>query len=103
MTVGLRQGDILKIEGYRNKFLVVSNNAYINATGMFHVCPVYENLGEGPLHISVDGAHDTHGTVACEQIKLIDPVARNCSRKDWISYDQIMNISDTIQGIFEYD
>jgi mRNA interferase MazF len=41
--------------------------------------------------------------VVCEQIKLIDPGSRSCKRIDRLSYGQLMNISDALQGIFEYD
>ena len=34
------QGDIVKIVGFRNSFLVVSKNAFIRAAHMFHVCPL---------------------------------------------------------------
>lgn len=99
----LRQGDIIRICGYRTLFLVISRNAYIRATGMFHVCPVYTGIQDGPLHISVKGEKNTEGIAVCEQIKLIDPSARACSKQDWISYAQLINISDALQGIFEYD
>ena len=82
---------------------MISNNAFIKSTGMFHVCPVLQNLDEGPLHIHVDGMNGTSGKVVCEQMKLIDPSRRRFSKKDRISYMQLMNVSDAIQGIFEYD
>jgi len=97
------QGDIIRIQGYRNDFLVISNNSYIRATGFFHVCPLLQDVTEGPLHISIHGDQETSGTAICEQIKLIDPSARSCIRRDRISYNQIMNVSDALQGIFEYD
>ena len=43
------------------------------------------------------------GTVICEQIKAIDPKARGCSRVDLLSYENIMNVYDAVQGIIEYD
>lgn len=39
----------------------------------------------------------------CEQIKQIDPSVRGCSRGDRTPYRMIMEVSDVIQGIFEYD
>ncbi|MBR4208212.1 MAG: type II toxin-antitoxin system PemK/MazF family toxin [Lachnospiraceae bacterium] len=96
------QGDLIRISGFSAMFLVVSKNAFINHTGMLHVCPVLKNESEGPLHIIVSGEREK-GTVICEQIKLIDPAIRGCNRIDRISYYQLMNISDAIQGIFEYD
>lgn len=95
------QGDIVKISGFAVSFLVVSKNAFIEHTGMFHVSPILKNEKEGPLHVAVSGKRE-NGTVICEQLKLIDP-KRGCNRVDRIPYAQIMNISDAIQGIFEYD
>ena len=98
------QGDIIKITGFRNNlFLIVSKNAFIRATGVFHVCPIIKELSEGPLHLPVIGAEETRGVVICEQLKMIDPVSRACRKTDRIPYGQIMNVSDALQGIFEYD
>lgn len=101
--IDFSQGDIIKISGFKNKFLIVSKNAFIKMTNVFHVCPMLDNYVEGPLHIAVEGKERAKGTVICEQVKLIDPAARACTRIDRIPYDSIMNISDAIQGIFEYD
>ena len=56
-----------------------------------------------PVHIKICGKNGTSGVVICEQMKAIDPRARVCSRVDALTYPDIMNVSDTIQGIFEYD
>ncbi len=98
------QGDIIKINDYKKQlFVVVSKNAFIRATGMIHVCPFIKNYPDGPVHIQVIGNHGTSGTVICEQIKAIDPAVRACSKTDYLSYKDIMDVSDTIQGIIEYD
>ena len=96
------QGDIVKISGFSCRFLVVSKNAFIEHTGVFHVCPILKGEKEGPLHIAVNGKRE-EGIVICEQVKLIDPTARGCNRIDRISYFQLMDVSDALQGIFEYD
>ena len=97
------QGDIIKVEGYRDCFIIVSNNSFIRHTGAFHVCPVIKKCKEGPLHIKVKGRKGAAGVVVCEQIKLMDPSSRSCSPMDMVPYDMIMNISDAVQGMFEYD
>ena len=99
----LSQGDIIKIQGFSAPFLILSKNAFNQSTGMFHVCPFLTSCKEGPLHIAATGKSGTSGIAICEQIKLIDPGARNCNRVDSLPYGEIMNISDAIQGIFEYD
>ena len=97
------QGDIIKINGFRSSFLIVSKNAFIRAVNMFHVCPLLSGVQEGPLHIHVAGVDETEGVAICEQIKLIDPAARSCKRIDRLPYGMLMNILDALQGIFEYD
>lgn len=97
------QGDIIKISNLKDAMLVVSKNKFIKKTGVFHVCPLLKNYAEGPLHIKVRGVKDISGTAICEQLKLIDPSARSCKRIDRVPYHMIMNVSDAIQGIFEYD
>lgn len=100
----ISQGDVIKINGFGNKlFVVISKNAFIQATKVFHVSPIIKDVPNGPLHIPVVGKNNTSGIVICEQLKLIDPSARNCNRVDSLHYGDIMNISDAIQGIFEYD
>ena len=98
------QGDIIKITGFKKQlFVIVSKNAFIKATGIFHVCPMLSNVQAGPIHIPVSGKNGESGTVICEQIKAIDPKARGCNRVDLLAYGDIMNVSDAVQGIFEYD
>ncbi len=98
------QGDIIKISGFaRQLFVIVSRNAFIKATGIFHVCPMMPQVPAGPVHLAVKGRNGESGTVICEQIKAIDPKARGCSRVDLLSYNDIINVSDAVQGIFEYD
>ena len=98
------QGDIIQIDTYKKQlFVIVSKNAFIRATGIFHVCPILHNVLPGPVHIAINGKDKTKGTVICEQIKAIDPELRNCRRMDYLAYEDIMDISDVIQGLFEYD
>lgn len=100
---GFSQGDLVKISGFAYLFLVISKNAFIKSTGMLHVSPVLEAVQEGPLHIKINGQSGSRGTVICEQIKLMDPARRGISRVDRIPYSEMMNVSDAVQGIFEYD
>ena len=101
--IDMYQGDIVRINGFgKRHFVVVSKNAFIKAAGVIHVCPMMDSIPEGPLHIAVTGRNSVSGVVVCEQLKLIDPSARGCSRIDSLQYGDIMNISDAIQGVFEY-
>lgn len=97
------QGDVIKVDGRKNYFLIVSNNTFISYTGMFHISPIVNDATKGPLHIEAICSDVCEGTAICEQIQLINPEKVSCKKAGRLSYDQVMNISDAIQGIFEYD
>ncbi len=98
------QGDIIKISGFENAlFLIISKNTFIKNEKMFHVSPIVHTDSINPCHIDIKGIDGTDGTVICEEIKLIDPIARNCTRIDRINYGIKIIVSDVIQGFFEYD
>ena len=100
MKQALHQGDILKIESVRLPVLVVSKD-FFNQTGEVIACPVYPAGEAGPLHIPVR-AERAEGLVQCEKLTLLDLNVRGWSRVDRISMADIINITDAIQGIFDY-
>ena len=94
----------MKLTGFQNKFLVVSKNSFIKHTGMVHVCPVMPGIQPGPFHIQTRLQREGENvTVLCEHVKLIDPIKRGIGIIDRISYGDKMEVSDVIQGFFEYD
>ena len=97
-----KQGDVLKISGGKNLYIIVSNNAFNKATGFLQVCPYLDKAAPGPLHIQVAGVNGHRGFAICEQIKLIDPSIRFCSKVDHGLAEQLMNLQDALQGLFEY-
>ena len=94
------QGSILKVNGINVPVVVVSKN-FFNETGQAIVCPVYRNVEEGPLHISID-APSVNGFVLCEQVKHVDLSSRKFTKITDIGFFDLMNISDAIMGIFDY-
>ncbi|MCR4588055.1 MAG: type II toxin-antitoxin system PemK/MazF family toxin [Lachnospiraceae bacterium] len=100
MTEGLHQGDILKIEGINKPVLVVSKD-FFNQTREIIGCPIYDKGMEGPLHIFIN-AEEVQGYVQCEKMALLDLKVRGHLKIDRIHHADIMNITDAIQGIFDY-
>ncbi len=94
------QGDILKIEHIKKPVLVVSKN-FFNQTYEIIGCPIYENGEAGPLHIRIK-TEDVTGYVQCEKMTLLDLNVRGYSKIGRIQYPDIINITDAIQGIFDY-
>ena len=96
----VHQGDILKIERIKKPVLVVSKD-FFNQTHEIIGCPVYENGESGPLHIHIR-TRNVDGYVQCEKMALLDLNVRGYSKLDRLHYPDIINITDAIQGIFDY-
>ncbi|HJC87941.1 MAG TPA: type II toxin-antitoxin system PemK/MazF family toxin [Candidatus Eisenbergiella intestinigallinarum] len=100
MSLEVQQGDILKIERIRHPVLIVSTN-FFNASGEVIGCPIYEAGTESPLHIAVT-ADKMQGYVQCEKLALLDLKVRGHKKTGRIALNEQMNITDAIQGIFDY-
>lgn len=96
----INQGNILSIERINTPVLVVSKT-YFNKTEQIIACPILSKTSEDPLHIPVitDGIQ---GIVLCEQMKLLDLRVRGYKKIAELSMEEIMNITDAIQSIFDY-
>lgn len=96
----LHQGDIMKIERVRHPVLIVSKD-FFNSSGEVVGCPIYGNSTEGPLHIAIE-TEKMQGYVQCEKLALLDLTVRRYKKIDRVGIQDIMNIADVIQGIFDY-
>ena len=94
------QGDVISVSGIKIPVLVVSKD-FFNASGEIIGCPVIKEGEEGPLHILIE-TKKTKGYVHCEKMKLFDLHVRSHTVKDRIPMADIINITDAIQGIFDY-
>lgn len=98
--VKIEQGDLLKIDGLNHPAIVVSN-AFFNTSGKAIVCPIVKSAVEGPLHIKLKQG-SVEGYVLCEQVRYVDLAARHFARLTAAHYYDIMDISDAVMGIFDY-
>ena len=96
----VEQGDLLKVGGISYPVMVVSNN-FFNESGKAIVCPIVKNAVEGPLHIKLQNC-PVEGYVLCEQVRYIDLAARRFSKMTEAHYFDIMDISDAVMGMFDY-
>ena len=96
----INQGDILRIDGIRHLVLTVSKN-FFNQQGEIIGCPIYKSDNEGPLHIHIK-TRKIEGCVQCEKLALLDMKARRYSVTDRLDLPDVINITDAIQGIFDY-
>ena len=96
----LHQGDILRIEKIKHPVLVVSKD-FFNTSGEIIGCPIIKNSIPGPLHIWM-ATEETKGYIQCEKLALLDMSLRSYKKVDRLSISEMINVSDAIQGIFEY-
>lgn len=100
MSMKLNQGDILKIERISKPVLIVSKD-FFNTSGEVIGCPIYEGGEPGPLHIHIH-TYEIDGYVQCEKLALLDLNVRAYTKNGRINMSDINNISDAVQGIFDY-
>ena len=100
MKAEIHQGDIIKIEKIKNPVLVTSKD-FFNQTGEIIGCPIFSEGEAGPLHIRIKTERLT-GYVQCEKLALLDLKVRGFSKIDVIPISDVINITDAIQGIFDY-
>lgn len=96
----VHQGDIIKVEKIKQPVLVVSKD-FFNESGEIIGCPIISDSSAGPLHIWTS-TKEVEGYVQCEKLALLDLSVRGYKVIDSMSLSELMNISDAIQGIFEY-
>ena len=81
--------------------MYIQSKAFFNQTFEIIGCPVFEKGEAGPLHMHIK-AEDVEGYVHCEKMTLLDLNIRGYSKIDRIHDPDIINITDAIQGIFDY-
>lgn len=98
--MAVEQGDIITVERMKGHYLVVSKN-FFNATEQAILCPIVKNTFSDPLHVQVQ-INGVQEIVMCEQMRLVDLRYRGYKKVDRIPYAGIIDITDIIQGIFDY-
>ena len=100
MIEKLHQGDILSIEKIKDPVLVVSKDLF-NESGKIIGCPIFKYDNLSPLHISIH-TNTLTGYVQCENMKLLDLHVRGYKKIGKVEMIDRIEISDVIQGIFDY-
>ena len=96
----VKQGEVLKVEKLHFPVLVVSKT-FFNQESLVIACPILKESNESPLHIDIS-SEQIEGYVHCEDLRLLDLKARRFSVIDSIDMSSIINITDAVQGIFDY-
>ena len=97
----IAQGDVLSVERINTPILVVSKT-YFNRAEQIIACPVLKNASADPLHIPIIAKDMQGGIVLCEQMKLLDLRVRGYKKLTELKMEDVLNITDAIQSIFDY-
>lgn len=104
------QGDILYLDftpqaGHeqagRKPGIVISNKIFNTYTGMIMVCPITRTYRNYPLHVQLKDEKKITGVIMCEQLRSIDPVARNADFIEKASDSIIEAVLNRIRLFFD--
>ena len=98
--VAIKMGEILRLKDTGFPVLVLSKE-FFNNSGMIVACPIAEKAAADALHIPVHTETLT-GIALIEHLKSLDIRARFYKSEGRISFEQIQDISDAVQSIFDY-
>ena len=91
------QGEIIKVEGIKNHLLVISRDI-INENEVCIVIPLSNNFSESVTHIKNSFSKDL---LITEQLRYIDLNTRFYKKLGTLPLNEMQNIIDVIQGLFD--
>jgi mRNA interferase MazF len=104
----MKQGDIILLDfdpikgreqsGYRPA-VVISQTLYNQKRDMVFVCPITGSKKPLRFRIPLDKRTKTQGDVICEQVRVIDLLARKCKTVEQIPKDILIKILDAVSVI----
>ena len=109
-TIHFHQGDIIDLDldpriGHEQSgcrpALIISRDLFYTNSGLLVICPITNTNRKSPFHIPLSGSSKTDGFILCDQIRTIDPDARNVRFRDRISRELLFEVSDIITGIVD--
>ncbi|MFP3043540.1 type II toxin-antitoxin system PemK/MazF family toxin [Treponema primitia] len=108
----VKQGDIIWLDfdpqtGHEQKgrrpALVVSNQSFNNFSSLIIVCPITNTDKNHPFHIKLDKGTKTTGVILCDQVRTLDPNARNAEYIEEVADEILFDVIDIINGFVEIE
>jgi len=104
----MRQGDIILVDfdptkgreqaGYRPA-VVISQTAYNQKRDLAVICPISGSTRPLRLRVLLDDRTQTQGDVICEQIRVIDLLARKCKVVERLPKDLLKQVLEAVSVI----
>ena len=109
----MRQGDIIFLDfdptkgreqaGYRPA-VVISQTAFNQKRNLVFICPITSSTRPLRFRVLLDDRTRTQGDVICEQVRVIDLLARKCKAVEQLPKDlpkQVLNAVSVIVALEE--
>lgn len=93
----VNQGDIIKVEGIKLNMLVISRDI-INENEVCIVVPLSSNFSESVTHIKNSFSKEL---LITEQLRYIDLTSRYYKKLGNLSLEEMQNVVDVVQGLFD--
>ena len=93
----VNQGDIIKVEGIKLNMLVISRDI-INENEVCIVVPLSSNFSESITHIKNSFSKEL---LITEQLRYIDLTSRYYKKLGNLSLEEMQNVVDVVQGLFD--
>ena len=108
----MKQGDIIFVDfdptkgreqaGYRPA-VVISQTAFNQKRELVFVCPITNSTRPLRFRIMLDSRTQTQGDVICEQVKVIDLLARKCKVVEPLPKDLLKQVLEAVSVIIEME
>lgn len=93
----VNQGDIIKVDGIKLNMLVISRDI-INENEVCIVVPLSSNFSESVTHIKNSFSREL---LITEQLRYIDLTSRYYKKLGNLSLEEMQNVVDVVQGLFD--
>lgn len=93
----VNQGDIIKVDGIKLNMLVISRDI-INENEVCIVVPLSSNFSESVTHIKNSFSKEL---LITEQLRYIDLTTRYYKKLGNLSLEEMQNVVDVVQGLFD--
>ena len=104
----MKQGDIILVDfdptkgreqaGYRPA-VVISQTAYNKKRDLAFICPITNSTRHLRFRVLLDNRTQTQGDIICEQVRVIDLLARKCKFVERLPKDLLGQVLEAVSVI----
>jgi len=108
----MKQGDIILVDfdptkgreqaGYRPA-VVISRTEYNRKRDLVFICPITGSTKSLRFRVLLDDRTQTQGDVICEQVRVIDLLARKCKVVEELPKDLLKQVLDAVSVIIAFE